>query len=73
MTPKTPEAYARYLYGMVTDSTKVELMNETQIVDCRVRAFIDGVKWARRQFRKNNAQKRKPTRRSAPNGEGSRG
>jgi hypothetical protein len=47
--PQTAEAYAKYLYiAREANGDKVHLMNEVQIVDCRVRAFVDGARWARR-------------------------
>ena len=62
-TPQTAEAYAKYLYmADRADGDKVTLMNGVQIIDCRVRAFMDGVSWAKRRAVRERAL-RKPKRR----------
>jgi hypothetical protein len=58
--PQTAEAYAKYLYqASRCNGSYVGTMNDHAVVDCRVRAFIDGVNW----------QKRHVTKRRTVNGE----
>lgn len=52
-TPQTSELYAKHLYmANRANGDEVHLYNDVQIVDTRVRAFIDGVKWERRRMSK---------------------
>jgi len=54
--PLTAKAYAEYLYMAArADGDRVNLLNDKQVVDCRVRAFVDGVNWQKRQARKRRA------------------
>lgn len=50
--PQTAEAYAKYLYmeGKCTGRSAGEF-NDRAIIDIRVKAFMDGVSWAKRQRR----------------------
>lgn len=54
--PQTAEAYARYRY-MLDDCDGIlqAQMSDTAIVHTRIRAFMDGVNWAKRQRRKRPA------------------
>jgi hypothetical protein len=45
--PQTAQAYAEYLYGVPADPSKQE-----PVQTVRVRAFMDGVSWAKRHMRK---------------------
>lgn len=48
--------YAEYLYMAArANGDKVHALNELQIVDCRVRAFVDGVNWQKRRTRKQRS------------------
>lgn len=52
-TPQTAKAYAEWLYMAArANGDNVQLLNERQVSDCRVRAFVDGVNWQKRQAKK---------------------
>lgn len=57
--PKTPEAYARYLY--MADQYH-PASHDGVIVGARVKAFVDGVNWQKRRAVRERAL-RKPKRR----------
>lgn len=53
-TPQTAKAYAEYLYmAAKANGDSVQLLNDIQIVDCRVRAFVDGVNWQKRRAKRS--------------------
>jgi hypothetical protein len=52
-TPQTAKAYAEGLYCLRdAHGDHVNLLNDWQIIDCRVRAFVDGVNWQKRRTAK---------------------
>jgi hypothetical protein len=50
--PPTAIAYAARLYMAGDCNGAVSTMTDHDIVNCRIRAFVDGVNWAKRQARK---------------------
>jgi hypothetical protein len=51
-TPQTAKAYAEYLFCLHEASgDHVNLLNDRQVIECRVRAFVDGVNWQKRKER----------------------
>lgn len=55
--PRTAKAYAEYLFMLKSCVGTPVSMNDFAIVDCRVRAFVDGVNWQKRQARKQSTSK----------------
>ena len=47
--PTTATAYAKQLYMAGACNGAVSTMRDHDIIDTRVRAFVDGVAWAKRQ------------------------
>lgn len=49
--PKTPKAYAEYLYCYPLSEASLERLGveATALIQTRVRAFLDGVRWANRR------------------------
>jgi len=62
MKKKTPMDYAKDLYMASLCNGAVQTMVDHDIINCRVRAFIDGVNWAKRRAVRERAL-RKPKRR----------
>lgn len=48
---QSPLAYARQLYMADQCKGAVSTYRDYDIIDCRLRAFIDGVNWQKRQAR----------------------
>jgi hypothetical protein len=48
---QTPMEYAKRLYMAEACIGRVEAYTDHRIIDCRVRAFVDGVNWQKRQAR----------------------
>jgi hypothetical protein len=48
----TSIAYAARLYMAGDCNGAVITMTDHEIIDCRIRAFVDGVNWQKRQARK---------------------
>lgn len=48
-TPQTAEAYAKYLYMAGKEPDSCGTYRASAIIDCRVRAFVDGVNWQKRK------------------------
>lgn len=49
---QTPTEYAKRLYMADRCNGAMNVLTDRSIVDCRVRAFVDGVNWQKRQARK---------------------
>jgi hypothetical protein len=47
--PQTATAYAAQLYMASGCKGAVSTMTDHDIINCRIRAFVDGVAWAKRQ------------------------
>lgn len=60
MKQPTAREYAEQLYGLARCTGHAATYQDTVIIDCRVRAFIDGVRW------QQNQQRKKRRHRSAP-------
>ena len=57
VVPQTAEAYAKHLYmWSKCTGTYVGTMNDFAVIDCRVRAFIDGVNWQKRKARSQHCK-----------------
>jgi hypothetical protein len=52
--PPTAIAYAARLYMAADCNGAVTAMTDHDIINCRIRAFADGVSWQKRQARKRN-------------------
>lgn len=50
--PQNAKAYAEYLYMLPRCQNITRSMTDIEIVECRVRAFVDGVNWQKRQAKK---------------------
>jgi hypothetical protein len=50
--PMTGIEYAKYLYMEARCTGVTSTMSDRAIVDARVRAFIDGARWAQRRLAK---------------------
>ena len=48
-TPQTAIQYAAYLYMADKCTGGLRTLSDTDIIDSRVRAFMDGVNWERRR------------------------
>lgn len=48
---QNPRAYAEQLYGLARCIGRAATYQDTEIIDCRVRAFMDGVRWQRYQHK----------------------
>lgn len=51
-TPQAPIAYAEYLYMAKACNGAVSTMADSDIINMRVRAFVDGVNWQKRRPRR---------------------
>jgi hypothetical protein len=55
-TPQTAIQYAAYLYMADRCDNKPRTLTDAAIIDSRIRAFMDGVKWERRRKRTSTAR-----------------
>jgi hypothetical protein len=60
VVPQTAKAYAEYLYMHHKCVGTPVSMNDFGVIECRVRAFIDGVNWQKRQARRKSKPRRGP-------------
>jgi len=59
-----PREYAEQFYGLARCTGHAATYQDTVIIDCRVRAFIDGVRWQQNQQKAAAARKKRRVKRS---------
>lgn len=53
------EDYAKWHYCAAECTGKVSALSDHDIIDCRVRAFVDGVCWARQEAARIRRKKKR--------------
>jgi hypothetical protein len=56
-TPQTPLQYAAYLYAAERCDGSLRTLSDTDIINSRMRAFMDGVNWERRRRSRNTGDR----------------
>jgi hypothetical protein len=54
----TARRHAEYIYLAKTCKGELSTMDDFAIIECRVRAFVDGANWVKRQLKRPRAPKR---------------